>query len=660
MSNIKKERDKDISDFHYLCKDLFKIIRRRIIKKYVFPEISLFEEEPRHWKYYKDDDENVTEEDKLCNLFKDNAFLKHIQEFYESLVIINNILDENKKNFEMSQKEIEIGEKKINLLFEVNCQLNQLFNPGTYIPLDQKNKFNGKNSQNITSHLSIIKLSNILNELKIINTLKDFNNMKEDKSNNNSSEISIVYENNIKKENNYIDNNSSIKIMKENFKKEENIINNDIEDEIQLENQIPFKGQNIINTSYNNNIKSESSNSYKKELKFLSRKTKRENDIKRKSEKYIDIFDSNLIDIIKAQNNYDRSNNDKKQIIKKEDNYYKKEPSSHDDNSEISENQNIEKENNENIKLDNSINFDGEYNNSNNISNNESMIFNKELEFEKELKRQFSCLFSNEISNKDIIQEINKILKKIPEIKFPKNKNKFENPSVIGAYKHFDTKFLLDSFPAIDIILKCKDIESREEINDISKEIMSKNLGLNYIEIKNDYENENEIAKVVNKFKIKIKENDFFFYITLFFVNVGVSSYIKKEKCINKYMLSNEIYNNKDKILICLFFRRWRRRFKLFFIMPEFLDILIDFYYKENISISTIIKRIFFDLINEEINFFTKKGKTTDDKENMKEIFGFIREWFNIQGHNKSLINAIISINDYFLKSDYYSLFKID
>ena len=211
MSTIKKERDKDISDFHYLCKDLFKIIRRRIIKKYVFPELSLFEEEPRNWKYYKGDDEIVTEEDKLCNLFKDNAFLKHIQVFYESLVIINNILDENKKSFEMSQKEIEIGEKKINLLFEVNRQLNQFFNPGTYIPLNQENKFNGKNSLNITSHLRIIKLSNILNELKIINTLKDFNNMKEDNSNNNSSGISIVYENNIKKENNYIDNSSSIK-----------------------------------------------------------------------------------------------------------------------------------------------------------------------------------------------------------------------------------------------------------------------------------------------------------------------------------------------------------------------------------------------------------------------------------------------------------------
>ena len=262
MSNIKKERDKDISDFHYLCKDLFKYIRRRIIKKYVFPELSLFEEEPRYWKYYKGDNEIITKEEKLHNLFKDNAFLKQIQKFYESLETIIYVLEENEKNFEMSKKEIEIGEKKINLLFEVNRQLNQFFNPGADIPLIQKNKFSGKDSKNITSHLSLVKLMNILNELKIINTLNSCKNMDDSNNNNYSSDdISIVYENTINTENNNIDNHSKTKIKKENFKKEENIINNDIEDKIQLDNQIPFEDQNIINTSYNNNIKNEPSNS---------------------------------------------------------------------------------------------------------------------------------------------------------------------------------------------------------------------------------------------------------------------------------------------------------------------------------------------------------------------------------------------------------------
>ena len=476
MSDIKKERDKDILKFHYLCKDLFKYIRRRIIKKYVFPELSLSENEPnKNWKYYKGEDEIITEEEKLHNLFKDNSFLKHVQKFYESLVIIINILEENVKNFEMSKKEIEIGERKINLLFEVNYQLNKFFNPGADIHLNQRNKFNGKNSQNITNHLSLVKLLNILNELKIINTIKD-SNIMEDNNNNNFSEISKVYDNDINKENNYIDNNSKLQIKKENFKKEEKIINNDIE------NKIPFEDQNIINTSYNTNTKSKpSDNSSIKEFNFLSKKTKRDKDIyiNRKSEKYIDIYDSNLIDLIGTKYNYNRSNNHNKQIIKDEDKYYKKESNSHDENIEFSENQNIGKENNENIKLNRSISFDEENsnsnsNNSNSINSNEFMINSKELEFKKELKIQFSCIFSYGRSNSDIIHEIKNILNKIHDIKFPENKNKFEKPYIIGSYKHFDAKFLLDSFPDIDIILKYNDIESVEEINEISKEIIYK------------------------------------------------------------------------------------------------------------------------------------------------------------------------------------------
>ena len=661
MSSFIKERDKDISNFHYLCKDLLKYIRRRIIKKYVFPELSLSLNEPnKKWKYYKGDDEIVTEEEKLYNLFKDNDFLKHVQKFYESLVIIINALEENVKNFEMSKKEIEIGEKKINLLFEVNYQLNKFFNPGADIPLNQRNKFNGKNSQNITNHLSLVKLLNILNELKIINTIKD-SNIMEDNNNNNFSEISKVYDNDINKENNYIDNNSKLQIKKENFKKEENIINNDIE------NQIPFEDQNIINTSYNTNIiRKPSDNSSIKEFKFLSKKTKRDKDIyiNRKSEKYIDIYDSNLIDLIETKYNYNRSNNHNKQIIKEDDKYYKKESNSHDEIIEFSENENIGKENNENIKFNRSISFDEENSNSNSnnsksINSNEFMINSKDLEFEKELKIQFSCIFSYGRSNSDIIHEIKNILNKIHDIKFPEDKNKFEKPYIIGSYKHFDAKFLLDSFPDIDIILKYNDIESVEEINEISKEIIYKNMGLNYIEISKRYDNENEIAQVKNKCKIKIKENDFFIYINLFFVNINISSYIKKEKCINKYLLTNDIYNSKNKILICLFLRRWRRKFKLFFIMPEFLDIIVDFYYDENIKISLIIEDICHDLINESINFSIKKGKIIDD-ENKNEIIEFIREWFKISGHSEELNKAIISTYNYFLNDDFYSLFQID
>ena len=662
MSNNKKERDIDISDFHYLCKDLYKYIRRRVIKKYIFPEISykkaelsLRKEETKFWKYFKSDE--VKEEDKLCNLFKDNTFLGRVQKFYESLENLINVLDVNQTNFEKSKKEIEIGEKKINILFEVNRQLNHFFNPGTDISLNsQNNIINGKNNPNLISHLSLFKLNNILNDLKKINAINDLNILEAESDNNSSSDISIIYDN-IKSDNNY-----NNKIKKENYKKEDdNFINDDKEDEIHLENKIPVEDQFIINTSSKKNIKNEPFNNAIKEFKFLNKKKKRDKDMSNeKNEKYIDINDSNLINLLGIQNNKENANNYNNQI-KFEDKYYKKESNSDEELIEISDNQSVEKGNNQNINLKNSISSNEEYNNLNDSKQNKSLIKYKELEFQKELYNQFSCIFSEKSLqlNKDIIHEIKNILIKIPEIKFPKNKNIVENPSVIGSYKHFDTNFLQDSPHSIDIILKYKDIESTEEIKKISKEIIYKNLGLNYIEISQEYDKDNGIAKIINKCKINIKENDFIIYINLIFVNVNISSYIEKEKCINKFMLTNKIYNNKCKILICLFFRRWRRKYKLFFIIPEFFDIIVDFYYKENEKIQIIIENIFYDLISGHINFSDQKSKIIDD-ENMNEIIEFTEEWFKKPDYNEALNKAIISTYDYFSDNDFCSIFKID
>ena len=77
---------KDISSFYQLCKGLYKYIQRKIIKQYVNPNIpkneinsynsnnkSIEGEKDQQWKYYKK--ENITEEEKILDAFKDNAFL---------------------------------------------------------------------------------------------------------------------------------------------------------------------------------------------------------------------------------------------------------------------------------------------------------------------------------------------------------------------------------------------------------------------------------------------------------------------------------------------------------------------------------------------------------------------------------------------------------
>ena len=521
MSTIRKERNKDISIFHNLCKNLLKYLKKNIVKRYVYPqlsfkktELSLHDKEPKFWKYFKTN-EIVTEEDKLFNLFKDNAFLMQVQKFYESLENIINILDKNKKIFEMKKKEIEVGENKIKLLYELNSQLNQYFKSKPDISLNKNNKINGKNNNNNLGHLSLLKSFNILNDSKIKRSIKDLN-ILEDVTKNNITP-STTFDNNIIRENNYINNGSIIQIKNEKYNKEQTIINNDKEGEIRIENKKLAEDQYNINKFNNNNIKKEPSNIANKEFKLLNRKKKRDKSINIKQEKYIDIYDNNLININKNKINYGRENNDNEQNKNIEYKYIKKEANPNIENIDISKNQTIAKENNENFNFNKTMNPDKKDNNSNNGNSSVSLIkFNNypDLELEKALKNKFSCIFSNGKNlelNWDIILEIRKILKKIPEIKFTGNKNKLENPSVIGSYKHFDVMFLRDSLPTIDILFKCKDIKTVEEINEISKEILDKNLGLNYIEMSKGHYNENGIVKVINKCKFKIKEKNFSF-----------------------------------------------------------------------------------------------------------------------------------------------------
>ena len=123
-----KEGSKDIINFHHLCKDLYKYIQRKVIKKYVQPEMTyaninsynsvknrIEEAEEKKWKYYNIK-EKLSEEEKILNIFKDNGFLAKIQKCYESLEIVIEALDENQKNVQFLKKNIEFGENNVQLL----------------------------------------------------------------------------------------------------------------------------------------------------------------------------------------------------------------------------------------------------------------------------------------------------------------------------------------------------------------------------------------------------------------------------------------------------------------------------------------------------------------------------------------------------------------
>ena len=679
-----KAKNKDIINFHRLCRDLYKYIQRKVIKRYVNPDMTYAEINKQNslnniinekeWKYYNSDD--ISEEEKILDIFKDNVFLSQIQKCYESLEIVITSLNENQKNIEFLQKNIEVGEHKIKLLSQLNSQLNQFFKSKNenetqlQSQSQPKNSSSNNNKTNVLERLNLVKSLNILNDLQIFNSINDQKNQDKitNKNNTNSTNTTITNNNNI-----ILDN---------------KIINNNI-GEHKSKGNVDLVQEPVEDNHYSNdyiNIK-------KNDWKLLNRKNKRD---KKDDDEYEEI--NNSIEYPKAKNSFIKNNqnfgNKKFNKIKKSNYSY------NDINSNINKNgQNFQKFNknineedidNNNIHHKNSesstaskksdISTDKEDNeskqnnqkqkeneNNENCQNKESKPTGDnilEIQFEKVLRQEFSSIYSPNQkfeSNKEIIREIKIVLKKINNLKFNRA-NKFDDPYLIGSYSHFDLNNLLDNIPAIDILFKCKDIKSFDELKGIAVETMQKKLCFNYIEIAKDYDKQNEIVKMVNKCKIKSKNdsnNNIFIFINLFFVGINLSSYNKKEQSINRFLFSNNIFDDKGKILICLFFRRWRRKFKLFFIMPEFLDIIINFYFNEKDSLSLTIENIFYDLFNGEMNFNSKKNnKICKDEDNMKDITEFISEWFKNKEYKNMLNNAIISTQESILKNDFYSTFN--
>ena len=557
MSSLNEnlEVNKDQTNFLHQCKDLYKYIKRKIIKVYVCPDFPNQESPISNPWSYVNNQENLTEKDKCFDIFKDDTFLPLVQKCYEALENIIKRLDENRKNVEFMKKNIEFGEKKIKLLSELKSQLNSYFNNEDNENANGENK--GKKDR-ITEQLNLAKTLDILNNLQ---------NMKSEQPNDEMN----VKENEIKdKEYKNTDN-----------KIENTELTSDYSEEAKLPENSSLLGQ-------------------KRELGFN------------------DIIDSEKI------------NNNKKG---KFDNISFSSKISQTNTSLNTISQNIM-----------------------NINKQESAQY--QLDFEKILKSEFSAVYLSQNEslteqNKDYIMLIKDVLNKISLIKFPNGRNKFDNPYLIGSHKIFDIKYLLNSIPAIDILFKCKEIKNMEEIDLISEETMTNKLKLGYIEICKAYDKSIEIIKVTNKCKFVIKENIFFIYINLFFVDVNNSSYIKKEKCFLNYLSKNKIYENEDVILICLFLRRWRRKFKLFFIMPELLDIIVYLYYNntEKKNIALIIENIFFDLSKNQINYYNIKNSI---------LCYFVNEWYN-DSENRILLNkAFSSTNEYLLKNDFLSLIKSD
>lgn len=690
MSSV-KERNKEAIIFNRLCKDLYRNIQRRIIKKYIYPDktkinsyntINKIIKEGKEWKYCEAE-ENISEEEKILDIFKDNDFLSKVQKVYESLEKVIEYLDENEKNIQYLQKNIEIGEKKIELLSQLNTHLNNFFQKNEEISSMAKNMTSINNvnnnsndinmcntNENSLGHLNLVKSLNILNDLQIINSINDgnkqdnnLNQVNKNKGATTTTNTTITNNNNIILDNKIINNNIGTQKAKEKI----DVINNEVE------MQIP----NTFDNNYEKNpipklLNKKSKRGKKDSLQYNNKYSNNHEYSNEKNypykKKYSNNNNKNMQNLQSIQNQNltkDSLNNNNINISKQNLLNTPPENNINDNSNEINSNYAFDnpielKENENDIKSPPQIDSNENIPSNDNI-NNSSM----EIVCDKILKKAFPSLYTqstlqNNHPIKEKIYQISNILKKISYIKF-NMQDKFEDPYIIGSYSNFKLINLMDYQPPIDIMFKCKCIKSRDEIKNIAKDTMENKLYINYIDISFDYDKKNEMVKISNKCKIKLKnKNDFFIYINLFFVGVNLSSFINKENSIKRFFFSNNMLDNKGKILISLYFRRWRRKFKLFFIMPEFFDVIVHFYFNETETHILTIEKIFYDMFDGQINLENKTNNVNKDGDNIKEIKGYINEWYSNSEDMKMLKDAIITTQELIMKNEFYSTFNND
>ena len=263
MSNlsISKKKEQPLNETLFnLCKDLLRFIDRKVVKKYISPNAAqlpkeyrnqenLDENDKKKWTYfYKDKD--ITEEEKMKDVFKDDKFLGYLQNLTNSLIIVVDFLEQNQKTVKKLEEETKNNEEKINNLKKLNSLLNNYFsnnnNNDNKGNTEKNNILEDKNLMNIMNKIHSFSSNNNIIETKISQNVINLNQLNN--SNNNNSNNSK----NIKNKNNSINNiinlsqqnnNNNIIIKKE--KKNDNLNNINLKKEINSSNDEIINNQSL-------------------------------------------------------------------------------------------------------------------------------------------------------------------------------------------------------------------------------------------------------------------------------------------------------------------------------------------------------------------------------------------------------------------------------
>ena len=222
FSSIKKKELTLQETFYNLCKDLIRYIDRKIVKKYISPNQAQVPKEKRKEKKYNDniwryfyEDEETTEEERIRDIFKENTFLLNLQKLYNSLNIIVNNMEENKKNIELLNKKLEFENQQLKIYGELQTELAKYL-------IDNNCNINNLSQNDLMKAFDNIKNNNIIKNINP-EMIKQFlfTNSMNNNFNFNQNNINNNNEQNINNNNSL--NNSKINNNEENIVQENNI-----------------------------------------------------------------------------------------------------------------------------------------------------------------------------------------------------------------------------------------------------------------------------------------------------------------------------------------------------------------------------------------------------------------------------------------------------
>jgi hypothetical protein len=608
-SNSKKKEQAPKETFYNLCHSLLRFINRRIVKKYVFPNEAQLPKERRgldlrannDWKYYLNKD--VTEDEKIKDVFKDDKFLGSLQKMTNSLNEIIDFMDMNQKQINMIEEKSRNKEEKINSLSEIKDLLNTFFDP-------KKENINDDKSFN-----------NILEKINHFNSLqKNINKTPENKNNNSNNNM---IEDNMNENEDFTIKEEASPLIKNN-ESDDNEQKNFIKNELNILKE-NFRLDDLKDSAQSlSKISQEKKEDIKNENIFINRKTEREKTTKKNKKKK----NQNKTKMEKKENDIDVKNNDilnntppikslkipillpkeDKSVINKTDKKDKKKKESIDEEilRQLIDNESVEnsKENNVNknkVEKKEVINIESIPNNTNKSA---------EEIFESELKKNFTEHQKDKknkmiIKMKSIIQTLDDT--NILDIK--KYNDRITGPFLAGSYKTFQDLCYVEYPREIDIIYKYKNMLLNKDIKDFSvKEVFENYLELNIVKSCDICEDENNrISKIEVECSDKKLGNNDIIKFNVIFVDIG---YGFNEKIIDDLILNKKEFLVKtegDKFMnICLFLRIWRRKNKLFYLIPEMLDELARKFLSQEKSMLTVVLNVFYDLYNENNDFYPK------------------------------------------------------